>query len=126
MGKSQGRILLVDDEPDLLVLVRNILRDEGFTVDTAENGEVALKKARSFKPDLVILDMMMPGMSGVDVCQKLRDSPETKGLKVVFLTVVRFSEAGMNVLREFGVMDYITKPFETKDLIKRVKKALKA
>ena len=126
MGKSQGRILLVDDEPDLLVLVRNILRDEGFTVDTAENGEVALKKARSFKPDLVVLDMMMPGMSGVDVCQKLRDSPETKGLKVVFLTVVRFSEAGMNVLREFGVMDYITKPFETKDLIKRVKKALKA
>ena len=126
MGKSQGRILLVDDEPDLLVLVRNILRDEGFTVDTAENGEVALKKARSFKPDLVILDMMMPGMSGVDVCQKLRDSPETKGLKVVFLTVVRFSEAGMNVLREFGVMDYITKPFETKDLIKRVKKALRA
>ena len=126
MGKSQGRILLVDDEPDLLVLVRNILRDEGFTVDTAENGEVALKKARSFKPDLVVLDMMMPGMSGVDVCQKLRDSPETKGLKVVFLTVVRFSEAGMNVLREFGVMDYITKPFETKDLIKRVKKALRA
>ena len=126
MGKSQGRILLVDDEPDLLVLVRNILRDEGFTVDTAENGEVALKKARSFKPDLVVLDMMMTGMSGVDVCQKLRDSPETKGLKVVFLTVVRFSEAGMNVLREFGVMDYITKPFETKDLIKRVKKALRA
>ena len=119
-------VLLVDDEPDLLVLVRNILRDEGFTVDTAENGEVALKKARSFKPDLVVLDMMMTGMSGVDVCQKLRDSPETKGLKVVFLTVVRFSEAGMNVLREFGVMDYITKPFETKDLIKRVKKALKA
>ncbi len=125
MAKNKPKILLVDDEPNLLKLLHNILKDEGFNVKAINNGKEALKVAGTFKPDLVILDMMMPGLSGVDVCQRLRDDKATRYYRVVFLTVVRFSEAGMNVLKEFGVIDYITKPFETKELIKRIKKALK-
>ncbi len=126
MSASKKKILLVDDEPTLLGLMRKILKEEGFTVDIAENGETALKKVGTFKPDLVLLDIMMPGMSGVEVCQKMRDDPKTKDIKVVFLTVVPFTSAGVNVLHEFGALDYITKPTETKELLKRIGKALKA
>ena len=126
MSASKKKILLVDDEPTLLSLMRKILKEEGFTIDIAENGETALKKVRTFRPDLVLLDIMMPGMSGVEVCQKMRDDPKTKDVKVMFLTVVPFTNAGVNVLREFGALDYITKPTETKELLKRIRKALKA
>jgi len=72
----------------------------------------------------VILDMMMPGMSGREVCEKIRENPKTKSLKVVFLTVAKFSEVGKKVLDKMNVSDYITKPFENQELIFRVKKIL--
>lgn len=121
MGK---RILIVDDEQSLLELVSAILDEEGFEVETTLNGKEALDKLKSAKPDLVILDMMMPGMSGRETAERIRNDPTTKDIPIIFLTVAKFSEAGKDILKKLGIKDYITKPFENDDLVKRVKKVL--
>ena len=113
-------IMIVDDEPHLVELVSAILEQEGFNIVTAENGQEALKKLETIVPDLVLLDMMMPGMSGREVCERMRKNPKTADIKVAFLTVALFSEVGKNVLKELKVADYITKPFTNADLVKRV------
>ncbi len=117
-------IMVVDDEENLLELVRGILEAEGFDVITVESGEGCLNKLKTAKPDLILLDMMMPGMSGREVCEKIRSNPLTKDLKIIFVTVAKFSETGKDALKKMNVMDYITKPFENADLIRRVKKQL--
>jgi two-component system, OmpR family, response regulator VicR len=122
MPKSQKTIMVVDDEPDLLELVKAILETEGFSVVTASNGRECLEKLGKVSPDLVLLDMMMPEMSGREVCEKIRANPKTKGLKVAFITVAKFSETGKDILKKMSVSDYITKPFDNQDLIKRVRK----
>jgi CheY-like chemotaxis protein len=118
------KILVVDDEPHMIELVKAILNEEGYDVTTASDGKEGLQVLEKLKPDLVILDMMMPGMSGREVCEKIRANPKTKGLKVAFLTVARFSEVGKQELDKMHVSDYITKPFENADLVKRVKKII--
>lgn len=116
------KIMVVDDEESLIELVAAILGQEGYEVISVTNGEDCLEKLKDVKPDLILLDMMMPGMSGREVCEKIRKDPKTKDLKIAFLTVAKFSEAGRGVLKEMKVLDYITKPFDNADLIKRVKK----
>lgn len=116
------KIMVVDDEESLIELVAAILGQEGYEVISVTNGEDCLEKLKDVKPDLILLDMMMPGMSGREVCEKIRKGPKTKDLKIAFLTVAKFSEAGRGVLKEMKVLDYITKPFDNADLIKRVKK----
>ena len=116
-------ILVVDDEPHILILEKELLEGAGYKVVTAEDGKAALAKLKTLKPDLVILDMMMPGMSGREVCEQIRKNPKTKGLKVVFVTVARFSEIGKKQLEDLKVLDYITKPFENADYLARVKKS---
>lgn len=118
------KIMIVDDEESLIELVKAIMEQEGYEVIVAMNGEEALEKLKSVKPDLILLDMMMPGMSGREVCDKIRSNPKTKDLKIAFLTVAKFSEAGKGVLKDMAVLDYITKPFDNQDLIDRVKKIL--
>ena len=125
MAEQKEKILIVDDEPSVLRLVNNLLKEE-YTIKTVENGKKALDSVGTFKPDLVLLDMMMPALSGVEVCRKLRADSKTKNLRVVFLTVVPHSKEGVDVLKELRALDYITKPFEAKDFIKRVKEALKS
>ena len=119
MGK---KIMVVDDEESLIELVRAILENEGYEVISAMNGEEALEKLKTVKPDLILLDMMMPGMSGREVCERIRKNPKTKDLKVAFLTVAKFSETGKDVLKKMKVIDYITKPFDNDGLIRRIKK----
>ena len=119
-----AKIMIVDDEQSLLELVRGILEAENFEVITVSSGEECLAKLKTVKPDLILLDMMMPGMSGREVCEKIRATPETKDLKVAFVTVAKFSAAGMGALKEMNVLDYITKPFDNDDLVKRVKKMI--
>lgn len=116
------KIMIVDDEESLVELVKAVLEQEGFEVIPAMNGGEALEKLKTAKPDLILLDMMMPGMSGREVCESIRKNPETKDLKVAFLTVAKFSEAGKDTLKKMNVLDYITKPFDNADLVKRVKK----
>lgn len=118
-------ILAVDDEESIRELVNAILASEGYTVVTAFDGADCLEKLKTLKPDLVLLDMMMPGISGRETCEKIRANPKTKNLKVAFLTVARFSESGKDTLKKMKISDYITKPFDNKDLVARVKKILK-
>lgn len=119
-----AKILIVDDEPHIIELEKGVLESEGFEVITAENGEEGLAALEKTIPDLVILDMMMPGMSGREVCEKIRQNPKTASLKVVFVTVARFSELGKESLSNLKVSDYITKPFDNKDLVAKIRKAL--
>ncbi len=116
------KIMAVDDEEHIVELVKVLFEQEGYEVITALNGKECLDKLKTVKPDLILLDMMMPGMSGREVCEKIREDPKTKNLKIAFLTVARFSETGKDVLKKMKVIDYITKPFDNDDLIKRVKK----
>lgn len=118
------KILVVDDEPNIRKAVGILLKSEGFEVDFAGDGEEALSKLRKFPADLVLLDMFMPKLSGRAACQKMREDPRWKGLKVIFLTVALFSEKGKDDLKGLGISDYITKPFDNGDLIARVRKVL--
>lgn len=121
---AKKNIMIVDDEESLIELVTAVLEQEGYEIIPATNGEECLEKLKTMKPDLILLDMMMPGMSGREVCDKIRKDPKTKDLKIAFLTVAKFSETGKDVLKKMSVLDYITKPFDNKDLIRRVKKLI--
>ena len=116
--------MVVDDEESLRELLIAILSQEGFEVVTAASGQECLESVKSEKPDLILMDMMMPGMSGRETTEKIREDQETKDFKIAFLTVARFSETGKGTLNELGVLDYITKPFDNGDLVNRVKKIL--
>ncbi len=116
------KIMVVDDEENLLELVKTLLEQEGFEVVTASSGEECLEKLKKVRPDLILLDVMMPRMTGREVLEKIRKNPKTKDLKVAFLTVVRYSKASKVNMEKLKVADYITKPFDNKDLIRRVKK----
>jgi CheY-like chemotaxis protein len=117
-------VMVVDDEESLLELLKAILEGAGYDVVTADCGDEALAQLKTRMPDLVLLDMMMPGMSGREVCERIRNDPKTKNLKVAFLTVAKFSDVGKDTLSTMKVSDYITKPFENDDLLRRVKKII--
>ena len=119
------KVMIVDDEEPLIDLITFLLNKEGFEVIPAISGKQCLDKLKTVKPDLILMDMFMPKMSGRETVEKIRKDPKTKNLKIVFLTVARFSESGKGILKEMNVSDYITKPFDNKDLVERVKKALK-
>lgn len=120
MGK---KIMIVDDKKDTVDMVTALLESKGYNVETAMNGKKALEKLKTIdKPDLVLLDMFMPEMSGREVCEKIRADNELKDLKIAFFTVASFSEKGKEMLDDLNVIDYITKPFENKDLIDRIKR----
>jgi two-component system, sensor histidine kinase and response regulator len=113
-------ILVVDDNKRNLQVVGNILHDEKYKVAMAINGLTALKLAAQLKPDLVLLDIMMPEMDGYEVCKKLKENPETKDIPVIFLTAKVETDdivEGFNL----GGVDYITKPFKQKELLVRIK-----
>jgi two-component system, OmpR family, phosphate regulon response regulator PhoB len=113
------RILVVDDEPDITALVAYHLAKAGFRVSTAANGAEALKSAREERPDIVILDLMLPGVSGYDVLAELRKKDETKEVGVILLTARREEVDRIRGL-SLGADDYLTKPFSPQELSLRV------
>ena len=118
-NKAQYKVLVVDDEEPILDLLRYNLEKDGYEVRTAGNGEKAIEIAKKFLPDLVLLDIMMPHMDGVEACRLLRQLPELKKTFIVFLTAraEEYSEvAGFDV----GADDYITKPIKPRALISRI------
>ena len=118
-------VLVVDDEPDIRDSVKTVLEQEGYAVEIAENGPQFIEKAKKSVPDLVILDVMMPGMDTKEILERLKE--ESIKTKIIFLTVVRLSEDEKNVLlRMANIVDYITKPFDLNDLLRRVHNAVKA
>ena len=121
MGK---KVLLVDDEEDILDLLRYNLEREGIQVSTAVNGREALKKAVSERPDLVVLDIMMPGMDGVEVCNQLRSTPGMEGTLIAFLTA-RTEDYSHIAGYEAGADDYINKPVRPKVFVTKVQALLK-
>jgi phosphate regulon transcriptional regulator PhoB len=117
-------ILVVDDEPDIVELVSYNLKKEGFSVSSAPGGEEALGKIRKGKFDLVVLDLMLPGIQGMELCRILRNNPETERLPVIMLTAK--GEATDKVLGlEIGADDYLAKPFSPRELIARIKAVLR-
>jgi two-component system phosphate regulon response regulator PhoB len=117
-------ILVVDDEPDLLELVRFNLDRAGFRVETAASGEEALARLRRSTPDLLVLDLMLPDLSGEEVCRRLRANPSLAGLPVIMLTA-KSEEVDRVVGFELGADDYVTKPFSPRELVLRVKALLR-
>jgi two-component system phosphate regulon response regulator PhoB len=121
---AQASILVVDDEENLLKLIRYNLTKEGYTVRCAKSGEEALTASKSEVPDLVILDVMLPGMDGFDVCKCLKHEPRTANVPVIILTA-RDQEGDIVAGLELGADDYVTKPFSPRVLLARVKAALR-
>jgi phosphate regulon transcriptional regulator PhoB len=118
------RILVVDDEPDLLELVRVNLSQAGFEVETAETGRQALERARRAAPDLLILDLMLPDLSGTEVCRHLRSDSSLGEIPIIMLTA-RADEVDRVVGLEIGADDYVTKPFSPRELTLRVRAVLR-
>jgi PleD family two-component response regulator len=116
----QGRILFIDDEPEILKAVKFYLEDEDFEVHVAEEGNKALQLAESIQPDLIILDVMMPVMDGIQVCRQLRSRTRTRLIPIIFLTARENIEDKIIGL-EAGGVDYITKPFNNQELMARIK-----
>jgi two-component system, OmpR family, KDP operon response regulator KdpE len=118
---SAGRILVVDDDPQIRRVLKVTLSGQGFEVDDAKNGDVALEKLRDARFDLLLLDINMPGMSGLDVCRQVRSSSE---IAIIMLTV-RDDEADTVEALDAGADDYITKPFKPTELSARIRAALR-
>lgn len=121
---EQYKVLVVDDETDILEIIEYNLRNEGYEVTITSDGESALRLARDLKPDLVLLDIMMPKLDGVEACRRLREMPETKGACIVFLTA-RAEEYSELAGFEAGADDYITKPIRPRVLLSRIKAVLR-
>ncbi len=116
------KIMIVDDETDLREMLNIMIRKEGFKTLTAEDGDDFLRKIDDFQPDLVTLDIMMPGLTTREILDKLEEK-KTKP-KIILLTVVRYSEEEKQKLYQKGIVDYVTKPFELDDLTFRIHKHL--
>jgi two-component system phosphate regulon response regulator PhoB len=121
---SQPTILVVEDEAPLVTLLRYNLEREGFCVLEAQDGDEALNQAREQKPDLVLLDWMLPLVSGIEVCRQLRRHPETRGIPIVMLTA-RGEEGDKLRGLDSGADDYVTKPFSPSELIARIRAVLR-
>ena len=114
------RILIADDEPDIVTSLEFLMRGGDYEVRVAINGEEALRLAESFRPDVVLLDVMMPQRSGFEVCQKIRENPALRDVKIVMLTAKGRDvekDRGLNL----GANAYVTKPFSTKELMNTVR-----
>lgn len=118
------RIVVADDEPDVLSFVASNLRNAGYDVFKAVDGPSALASTRANSPHLLVLDLMMPGMSGLEVCRSLKAEPVTARLPIIMLTA-KAEEVDRIVGLELGVDDYITKPFSPRELVLRIKSVLR-
>lgn len=121
---AKEKIVIIEDDEDILELVRYNLVREGFTVSTALSGEEGIPLTRSFNPDVVILDLMLPGVNGFDVCRILKGEPATQAIPIVMLTA-KGEESDIVAGLELGADDYITKPFSVKVLIARIRALLR-
>ncbi|RXG22017.1 MULTISPECIES: response regulator transcription factor [Leeuwenhoekiella] len=124
MKKKEIKILLVDDEPDILEIVGYNLSNEGYQVVTAENGKEGVKMAKKHNPHLIILDVMMPEMDGIEACEQIRKLPEHAETIITFLTA-RGEDYSQVAGYDAGADDYITKPIKPKVLVSKVKALLR-
>jgi two-component system, OmpR family, alkaline phosphatase synthesis response regulator PhoP len=121
---AKEHILVVDDEEDILELVRYNLAKEGYRVTTVASGEEALKSVRSIQPDIILLDLMLPGVDGLEVCRLLKHDPKTQHIPIIMLSA-KGEEADIVTGLELGAADYITKPFSPRVLVARLRAVLR-
>jgi len=121
---AKEKILVVDDEPDLVELVKDVLERNDYSVISAGNADLAIKKVRQSKPDLIILDLNLPGIGGIEVCRILKRDKKTSSIPIIMLTV-KSTETDKIAGLEAGADDYMTKPFSTGELVARVKAVLR-
>jgi two-component system, OmpR family, alkaline phosphatase synthesis response regulator PhoP len=124
MIKKATQILVVDDEQDILELIRHTLNKEGYEVHVAANGQQAVEKAKKIKPSLILMDVMMPVMDGMEACRQLKEDPETATLPIIFLTA-RSEEFAELAGFEAGADDYISKPIRSRVLLSRIRAILR-
>ena len=120
MGK---KILIADDEPNIVVSLEFLMKQRGYVVRIVSNGEDAFNAIGEFAPDLILLDVMMPRMSGYDLCQKVRENPAWQGIKIIMLSA-KGRDIEVTKGMAVGADAYVTKPFSTKDLIAKVRDML--
>jgi two-component system alkaline phosphatase synthesis response regulator PhoP len=120
---SIRKILIVDDEPNIVVPLQFLMEQNGFQVCVAENGEAAIELAAQYVPDLVLLDIMLPGVNGFEVCQVLREDPHLKHTKIILVSALG---RDVDVVKgmAMGADAYITKPFSNRDIVNRVRELL--
>lgn len=121
---AKNKILIVEDEPSLVEVLTYNLQREGYEVAIAKEGREGLRKAQTLLPDLVLLDLMLPGLSGLDICRELRASPRTANIAILMLTA-KSEETDQVVGFAVGADDYVTKPFSVKVLVQRIKVLLR-
>ena len=124
MNKSEIKILCVDDEPDILEILKYNLSNEGYQISTAKDGKIAVKKAKEIKPNLIIMDIMMPKMDGIQTCEILRSDESFNDTLIMFLTA-RGEDYSYVAAYEAGADDYVTKPVKPKILLSKVKGLLR-
>ncbi len=116
------RILLVDDDKDLLEVTQSLLTKRGYEIATDTNWENALVKIRTFKPQLILVDVFLNGVDGLEICKQLKSMPDTKDIPVLIFSA--YPQVAENVIYEYGADDFIAKPFEVNDLITKVHSVL--
>ncbi len=124
VARPRPHILVVEDEPDLAELIRFHLEQEGFAARVCGAGDVALEEARRRRPDAVLLDLLLPGISGLEVCRRIRTDPRLATVPVIMVTA-KADEADRVIGLELGADDYITKPFSPRELVARVRAVLR-
>ena len=121
---AKATVLIVEDDPDIVELLQYTLEREGYPVLAAQNGEKGLAEAKRRKPDLILLDLMLPGLDGLEVCKALKSHDSTKNIPIVMLTA-KGEESDVVVGLEFGADDYVRKPFSPRELVARIKTVLR-
>jgi two-component system alkaline phosphatase synthesis response regulator PhoP len=116
MTEATRKVLIVDDEPNIVTALEFLLKRSGYDVRLASNGAEALEQVEAYRPDLVLMDVMMPIKSGFEVCQRMRERPEFAQIKIVMLSA-KGTEAEINKGLSLGADLYITKPFSTQELV---------
>jgi DNA-binding response OmpR family regulator len=118
-GQMVKKVLIADDEPNIVVSLEFLMRQKGYDVRVVTNGEDALRAVGEFRPDLILLDVMMPRMNGYDVCQKVRENPAWQPIRIIMLSA-KGRDVEVNKGIAVGADAYVTKPFSTRDLIAKV------
>ena len=121
---AKENILIIEDDPDIVELLTYNLEREGYKVSSATNGEIGLREARRRKPGLILLDLMLPGMDGLEICRHLKVDEATRGIPLLMITA-KSEESDMVTGLEMGADDYITKPFSPRLLLARIKAVLR-
>jgi DNA-binding response OmpR family regulator len=119
----QRKVLVVEDDPDQLEVIRSTLKAAGFAIGTAANGIDALLKTRSVAPDLIVLDLMLPGLNGLDICESLRQDPSTASVPIIMLTGLH-GQFGRFAGLEAGASEFLFKPFNPQELVSKVEELI--